>query len=159
MKDDTRQLICVVDDERTNALMLSMMLEKEFDVCMAHTGNDAIAMIREREPDLVLLDIVLPDLSGYEVCAKLKANPATSDIPVIFVTGLDDSEYEHSGLEVGAVDYLTKPVSAPVVKARVSRVLQMALYIEFLEQLVSQRDAKIDNLKAQAREILGLKVA
>ena len=69
MEDQTRQLICVVDDERTNALMLSMMLEPDFNVCVAHTGMDAIDMVRARKPDLILLDIILPDLNGYEVCA------------------------------------------------------------------------------------------
>ena len=78
----------------------------------------------------------------------------TSDIPVIFVTGLEDSENEKMGLEVGAADYVSKPVSAPVVKARISRVLQINLYIEFLEQLLSVRDAKIDSLKDKAREVL-----
>jgi PleD family two-component response regulator len=154
MEDETRQLICVVDDERTNALMLSMMLEADFDVCVAHTGRDAITMIRERQPDLILLDIVLPDLNGYEVFAELKGDPATNDIPVIFVTGLEDSENEKIGLEVGAADYVSKPLNAPVVKARISRVLQINLYIEFLEQLVCLRDAKIDSLKGQAREVL-----
>lgn len=154
MEDQTRQLICVVDDERTNALMLTMMLEPDFDVCVAHTGMDAIDMVRKRKPDLVLLDIVLPDVNGYEVCARLKEDPVTSDIPVIFVTGLEDSEHEKKGLDVGAADYVSKPVSAPVVKARISRVLQINLYIEFLEQLVSVRDAKIDSLQDKARELL-----
>ena len=141
-------------NETTDLCMLTMMLEPDFDVCVAHTGMDAIDMVRKRKPDLVLLDIVLPDVNGYEVCARLKEDPVTSDIPVIFVTGLEDSEHEKKGLEVGAADYVSKPVSAPVVKARISRVLQINLYIEFLEQLVSVRDAKIDSLQDTARELL-----
>lgn len=135
MKDITnRPLICIVDDELTNAEMMRLILDDEYDTCLAYNGKEAIDVISSRKPDLILLDIVLPDLSGYEVCKALKKNPETENIPIIFVTGLEDKKSESIGLEAGAIDYVVKPVVSDIVKTRIQRILQTDLYIEFLEK-------------------------
>jgi len=129
-----KPLVCIVDDEISNAELLRLMLEDEYETCMAYNGKEAIKLVADRKPDIVLLDIMLPDLSGYEVCEELQRNPATADTPVIFVTGLEDKSSESTGFEVGAVDYVVKPVVACIVKARIQRVLQTDMYIEYLEK-------------------------
>lgn len=130
----TKPLICIVDDEITNAEMMRLILADEYETCLAYSGREAIDVISSRRPDLVLLDIVLPDLSGYEVCKALQSDPDTESIPVIFVTGLEDKKSESIGLEAGAIDYVVKPVVSDIVKARIQRVLQTGMYIEFLEK-------------------------
>jgi len=145
MNDVTdKQLICVVEDEATNAELIRLMLEDDYDVCIARTGREAIDMIRARQPALVLLDIVLPDMNGYQVCEALQKNSQTSEIPVIFVTGLEDKDSESLGLELGAMDYVVKPVVADIVKARIERVLQTDMYIEYLEKTLADRDQKLN---------------
>lgn len=129
-----KPLVCIVDDEVSNAELLRLMLEDEYETCMAYNGKEAIKLVADRKPDIILLDIMLPDLSGYEVCEELQRNPATADTPVIFVTGLEDKSSESTGFEVGAVDYVVKPVVARIVKARIQRVLQTDMYIEYLEK-------------------------
>ncbi len=140
--------ICIVDDDVTNQTLMQMMLEDEYDVCIASSGEEALALAITDRPDLMLLDIMLPEVSGYEVCEQLGEQPETADIPVIFVTGLEDNHSEELGLEVGAADYLTKPVSAPVMKARIARVLETGLYIEYLERslIQSQEQQQVSNI-------------
>ncbi|MGE5490498.1 MAG: sensor histidine kinase [Actinomycetota bacterium] len=111
--------ILVVDDSAVNVSILNQALEDEHEVLFALNGADALELARTRAPDLILLDAVMPDLDGYAVCAQLEANPETRDIPVIFVTSLDRPEDETRALEVGAVDFIHKPVNAAVVRARV----------------------------------------
>lgn len=137
----TRQLICIVDDERTNAELVRMMLEDDYDICVAHTGEEALSLISNKLPDLVLLDIMLPDISGYEVCERLQETEHTAGIPVVFVTGLEDKYSEETGLELGAVDFVVKPVVGSIVKARIKRVLETDLYIEYLEKTLQQKKA------------------
>jgi putative two-component system response regulator len=144
MSDTTdKQLICIVDDEPTNVELLRFMLEDEYDVCVAYSGEEALATIISLKPSLILLDIVMPDMSGYEVCKILRNNPGTSGIPVIFVTGLEDKASESAGLELGAVDYVVKPVVGDIVKARIERTLQTDLYIEYLERTLAEREEKL----------------
>lgn len=146
----TKQLVCIVDDEKTNAEMLRLMLEDDYEICVAHSGEDALEVIKARRPDIVLLDIVLPELSGYDVCKLLKESPETEHIPVIFVTGLEDNHNEQFGLEVGGADYVTKPVSAAIVKARIHRVLETEMYIEFLENTVKSVSSQLSEIKERA---------
>jgi diguanylate cyclase (GGDEF)-like protein len=114
-----RPRILVVDDQPTNIQTLYQVLKGDYDVSMATDGSQAIALCQRRPPDLVLLDVVMPGIDGFEVCRRLKADPATRDVPVIFVTARDSTEDETLGLEVGAVDFIGKPVNPPVVRARV----------------------------------------
>jgi diguanylate cyclase (GGDEF)-like protein len=114
-----RPRILVVDDQPSNIQTLYQVLKGDYDVAMATDGSQAIELCQRRPPDLVLLDVVMPGIDGFEVCRRLKVDPATRDVPVIFVTARDSTEDETLGLEVGAVDFITKPVNPPVVRARV----------------------------------------
>lgn len=154
MTDVTRQTICIVDDDRTTASLLAMALEDDYDILFAESGEEALSMVRSQRPELVLLDIVMPDLSGYDVCEELKADSDTRDIPIIFATGLEDSFNEEYGLQLGAADYISKPINPAVVRARVSRVLELSLYCQFMERLLSQQEATIDSMRRDAAALL-----
>jgi putative two-component system response regulator len=118
-------LILAVDDEASNLQLLRQILQDHYRLRFAKDGPRALELVREEAPDLVLLDVMMPGMSGYEVCAALKADPRTAGIPVIFVTALTDTEDELEGFEAGAVDYITKPVSPPIVRARVRTHLSL----------------------------------
>ena len=122
---NTRPLILAVDDEATNLQLLRQILQDHYRLLFAKDGARALELARQEQPDLVLLDVMMPGMSGYEVCAALKANPATASVPVIFVTALTETDDEVEGFEAGAVDYITKPVSPPVVRARVRTHLSL----------------------------------
>ena len=113
-------VILAVDDESTNLQLLRQILQDRHSLLFAKDGPRALELAAKEQPDLILLDVMMPDMTGYEVCRRLKADPATAGIPVIFVTALTDSTDEVDGFEAGAVDYITKPVSPAVVKARVA---------------------------------------
>jgi adenylate cyclase len=127
MSDTTRPTILVVDDTPANVTLMSGLLQQEYTVKAATNGERALKIaFGEQPPDLILLDIIMPEMDGYEVCRQLKANPATAQIPVIFLTAKSDSEDEALGLAMGAVDYITKPVSPAIALARINT--QMSLY-------------------------------
>ena len=110
---DTRPRLLVVDDEPTNLQVLRHVLDKDYRLLFATDGTRALQLARQQQPRLVLLDVMMPGMDGYAVCAALKADPATAAIPVIFVTALTDAADETRGFDAGGVDYITKPVSAP----------------------------------------------
>jgi putative two-component system response regulator len=103
--------ILVVDDTPDNIALLTSILSKEYRVKAANNGHTAISLALKNPPCLILLDVMMPDMDGYEVCRKLKSDPRTKNIPVIFVTALGEMEDEKLGFEIGAVDYITKPIS------------------------------------------------
>lgn len=117
--------VAVVDDDVTNIAILAQLLEPEFDVVFATSAAEALDLIPRVMPDLVLLDVVMPDMDGYTVCARLKMDPTTAGIAIIFMTGLQDSENESHALEMGAADYVTKPFSPNVVRARVRNQVEL----------------------------------
>ena len=115
-----KQCVLVVDDSPDNIDLLSEILRDEYRIRIATSGEKALKIVYSDEPpDLILLDIMMPGISGLEICRRLKANPDRRRIPVIFVTAMTSPEDERRGLETGAVDYITKPISPPIVKARV----------------------------------------
>jgi class 3 adenylate cyclase len=120
-----RPTILVVDDTPQNLSLMSDLLEGLYNVKLAPSGARALKIASTNPPDLVLLDIMMPEMDGYTVCRELKANPACKDIPVIFVTAMHEIEDEEAGLALGAVDYLTKPISPPIVLARVRNQLAL----------------------------------
>lgn len=122
---NTRPLILAVDDEASNLQLLRQILQDHYRLLFAKDGARALELARSEHPDLVLLDVMMPGMSGYEVCVALKAHPATASTPVIFVTALTETADEVEGFEAGAVDYITKPVSPPVVRARVRTHLSL----------------------------------
>ena len=122
---NNRPLILAVDDEASNLQLLRQILQDHYRLLFAKDGARALDLARQEQPDLILLDVMMPGMSGYEVCAALKAHPGTAAIPVIFVTALTDTDDEVEGFEAGAVDYITKPVSPPIVRARVRTHLSL----------------------------------
>lgn len=132
-----RQTILVVDDESTNVQALGNLLKNEYRIRVANNGEKALAVARDisqPQPDLILLDIQMPGLDGYEVCRRLKQSADTSEIAIIFVTALDATSDEEQGLTLGAVDYITKPFSPAIVRARVNTHLQLKRKTDLLEQ-------------------------
>jgi len=120
-----KQSLLLVDDEPTNLRVLRTVLQEHYRLLFAKSGEEALQLVQKEQPDLILLDVMMPGLTGFDVCARLKANPVTSAIPVIFVTALKDEMDETKGFEVGAVDYITKPISPAVVRARVKTHLSL----------------------------------
>lgn len=120
------RIVLIVDDDPTNLFLLTHLLEPIYQVRAANTGESALrATANAPPPDLVLLDVMMPSMDGYTVLARLRENPATRHIPVIFLTALTEPSEEARGLELGAVDYITKPFSPPIVLARVRTHLEL----------------------------------
>jgi class 3 adenylate cyclase/AmiR/NasT family two-component response regulator len=139
--------VLVVDDTAANLSLLSELLRDEYRVQVATSGVRALQIVTsDAPPDLVLLDVVMPDMTGYEVCRRIKADPTKCHIPVIFVTALDEVDDEMRGLELGGVDYIVKPISPPIVKARVRTHLKLSEQSRSLERAVQQ-------LREQAAEL------
>ncbi len=148
---DLRPTILIVDDTPDNIMLLSRLLKDRYNTKVANNGSTAL-QIANAIPglDLILLDVMMPGLDGYETCRQLKANPATSEIPVIFLTAKNQVEDEAMGLSLGAVDYIAKPISPPILFARVATQLklrsarrQLQEHNENLEKLVRERTAQL----------------
>ena len=143
--------VLVVDDSADNLTLMSALLKDSYKVKVANHGERALKIMQgEQLPDLILLDIMMPDIDGYEVCQRLKQEIRTRDIPIIFLTAKTQVEDEKRGLELGAVDYITKPISPPIVLARVKTQLQLKAAADFLkdqnaylEQEVASRTREI----------------
>jgi len=132
-----RPKLLIVDDQPVNIQALYQVFSASCEVFMATSGQQALDVCRQKSPDLILLDVVMPDMDGIEVCRKLKSEPETRDVPIIFVTSQDSPEEETLGLEVGAVDFITKPVNPAVVKARVKTHLMLKIQADALRELAS----------------------
>lgn len=125
MINEMQKTILVVDDEPVNLRILNNTLKDEYRLIFAKSGNEAIRLVKNEKPDLILLDIMMPEMTGKEVCKTLKTDSGTQKIPIIFVTALSDEEDEEEGLSLGAVDYIAKPISPAVVRARVRTHLSL----------------------------------
>lgn len=124
--DDSRPRVLVVDDMPQNIRIMARLLQAEYEVLVALNGYEALKVVNSQNPpDLILLDVLMPEMDGYEVCRKIKADPKAHSIPIIFITAKSTSEDEAYGLSLGAVDYITKPLRIPVVKARVKNHLEL----------------------------------
>jgi diguanylate cyclase (GGDEF)-like protein len=128
--------LLVVDDKPVNIQVLHQIFAADYQVFMATSGAQALAICRSNPPDLILLDVVMPEMDGFEVCTELKSDAATRDIPIIFVTAHDDTSQETHGLDVGAVDFIAKPVNPAVVRARVKTHLMLKLQSDVMRKLV-----------------------
>ena len=125
--------ILVVDDTPGNLALMSSLLKGDYTVKIANSGEKALNIAAsDSPPDLILLDIMMPGMDGYEVCRRLKRDPRTMSIPVIFITAKTEGEDEKKGLELGAIDYITKPISPPIVMARVKNHLVLKIMTDFL---------------------------
>jgi len=127
-----RPRLLVVDDQPVNVQALYQAFCVDHQVFMATSGEQALGLCASQQPDLVLLDIVMPGMDGHEVCRRLKANPITAHIPVIFVTAQNDEVAETRGLELGAVDFISKPINPKIVKARVKTHLTLKIQSDLL---------------------------
>jgi sigma-B regulation protein RsbU (phosphoserine phosphatase) len=148
---EEQEKILVVDDERLNINVLVDLLKPNYKMMAAKNGEQALKAVQiANPPDLILLDIMMPEMDGYEVCRRLKADEATRDIPVIFITAMGETSDETKGLEVGAVDYLTKPISPPIVEARVKTHLALRRNMAELQKaykiIETQKDRMEDEL-------------
>jgi PleD family two-component response regulator len=131
-----KQTILIVDDMTTNLLILSDLLKDEYQIKIAKNGQKALDIVHSSdEVDIILLDIMMPDIDGYEVCRQLKSNPKTKNIPIIFVTAKDNDADEEYGLNLGAIDYITKPFNKAIVKLRIKNHLELKLKSDLLEEL------------------------
>jgi putative two-component system response regulator len=167
--DFTRKAaVLVVDDTPSNLSLIAGLLKDQYTVRVANDGEKGLQLARsENRPDLILLDVMMPEMSGYEVCKQLKSDPATQDIPIVFLTALAEAEDEKRGLELGAVDYITKPVSPPILLARVKTQLQVKAVTDFLrdkneylEQQLKDSDRsnpQVDALLKLVEDLLAMK--
>jgi diguanylate cyclase (GGDEF)-like protein len=129
------QTILIVDDMPSNIEILDEILSSQYDILFATSGQEALDIALQERPDLILLDIIMPEMDGYTVHARLKDSDDTRDIPVIFVTGMDQDEDESKGLNAGVIDYITKPLRPHIVKARVRNHLELKRYRDHLKTL------------------------
>jgi putative two-component system response regulator len=150
-----RPLILVVDDSEDIRNFVHTMLKPRYDTRLAMNAASALAgAAKTPQPDLILLDVRMPGTNGYEVCRALKANPATARIPVIFVSAQDDPKDQAHGLMLGAVDYITKPLSAPLALARIGSHLALASQTHQLESLVAERTGDLNDTRQLLIELL-----
>lgn len=155
---DNRRTVLVVDDTPDNLSLMSGLLKDSYRVRVANGGERALAIARsDPQPDLILLDVMMPVMDGYEVCRRLKADPGSRDIPVVFLTARADQVDEQIGLELGAVDYITKPISPPIVIARVRNHLQLKQANDvlrnqnaFLEEEIERRTRDVRTIRDAA---------
>lgn len=132
---DDKPLVLIVDDEKVNLKLLSDLMQNEARIMLAKNGKQALEKAQKNIPDLILLDVVMPDMDGFDVLKELKARTATKMIPVIFVTGLSDVQFEEKGIALGASDYILKPFHDAVIKARVKLHLQLVRQRKMLEKV------------------------
>ena len=137
----TGATVLIVDDTPQNIHILMEAMEDDCRVLAAKSGAEALHKALQEKPDLILLDVMMPDMDGFEVCHQLKQNDATRNIPVIFVTAAGDHEHEEKGLRLGAIDYIRKPFHLPVVRVRIQNHLRLKRKSDLLEEL-----ARIDGL-------------
>ncbi|RMG33860.1 MAG: response regulator [Gammaproteobacteria bacterium] len=150
-----KQNILVVDDTPENIDVLKGILKDDYGIRAATNGQLALKIIEHHRPDLVLLDVMMPEMDGYEVCRRLKSNPKTADIPVIFVTAKTETEDEQTGFDVGAIDYITKPVNPALVRARVRNHLELADQHRACRRRVRERTCELEESQRTAIYMLG----
>lgn len=130
-----RPKLLIVDDQAVNVRLLNELFQSVFDVFMATSGQSGLAKAKQLLPDLILLDVVMPGLSGYDVCQELKADPALKHIPIIFITGQFNEDDEVRGFQMGAVDFIRKPINPVITKARVNGHVQHKLQNDILRNI------------------------
>ena len=146
--DDARYSVLIIDDQMTSVTALSNLLRPEYHIYAAVNGRDAVIAAETSLPDVILLDIHMHDMDGYEVITALKKSEKTKDIPVIFITGLAGDESEEKGLALGAVDYITKPFSTAIVKLRLQNQIKMLEQLRTIERQAEQLEAALEEAQA-----------
>lgn len=156
MVDLSKCTILVVDDVEENIDILVDTLSHDYDVLVAMDGPSMFEILATNLPDLILLDVIMPGMNGYEIAKKLSINPITKEIPVVFLTALNNEEEEAYGLSLGAVDYITKPFKTAMVKARVKNHLELKLHRDNLKQLVAEKAKEVIQVQDVTIESLGI---
>jgi putative two-component system response regulator len=152
MKDEVMSSLLVVDDSPENIDVLRGILGDDYIIRVATSGQLALKLVAQQSPDLILLDVMMPGLDGYDVCRELKANETSRHIPVIFVTAMNDVRDEERGFALGAADYITKPVSPPIVRARVRAHLALADQRRGLQHMVNERTCELENSNSKLQK-------
>jgi putative two-component system response regulator len=162
MKKINDCMILLVDDAKSNVDVLLNALKDTYKLGVSLNGEDAVRFVRQKMPDLILLDIIMPGTDGFEVCRRLKNDPLTQDIPIIFITAMDDLNHKTKGFDSGAVDYITKPFDITEVKARVRTHLTLKLIQEalknqntILEEMVRERTLELRKAQIEVINRLG----
>jgi CheY-like chemotaxis protein len=150
--EEKKQSILIVDDEPGNIEILSETLGNSYEILFAVSGKEALEIAKRQRPDLIILDIIMPVMSGYEVLRNLKLNPSLKEIPVIFITALNQEDQETRGLTLGAVDYIPKPFNAAIVKLRVRTQLELKLQRDVL----MRRNEELQKALAKIKTLSGL---
>lgn len=145
--------VLIVDDIAENIQILALTLSSEYDVIFATNGFDAIEIAKNEQPDIIILDIMMPEINGYDVCRELKAFETTKDIPIIFATAINEEQSEILGLELGAIDYITKPISPNLIKARIKNYINLKKAQETLLKLNGELKNQI-NEESEKRILL-----
>lgn len=148
-----RPTILIVDDTPTNLNLFYKALKGTYRIKLANSGHKAIELATATPPDLILLDVVMPDMDGYTVCRQLKLNPITSKVPIIFVTTPNNLENEQYGFDIGAVDYIHKPITFPIVLARVKTHLQISAWQKFLQDQNSWLQQEVNRKVEQVLQL------
>ncbi len=133
--EDDEFTILVIDDDEATVDFVKVVFGEDHDVISANSGKSGLNAARKHRPDLILLDVNMPNGNGFDVCQKLKSDERTKHIPVIFMTVMREASYEEKGLEAGAVDYITKPINPAIIRARVRNQLQIKRHLDTLESL------------------------
>lgn len=141
-----RPTILVVDDAAENLMIMESILAKDYSLKLFKESSEALEYAFANPPDLILLDIMMPNIDGFETCRRLKANPKLADIPVIFITSKNEDEYEERGFSVGASDFIHKPINAPILIARVKTHLKIKLVMDYLRN----ENARLQDSKKQS---------
>ncbi len=155
MNDHGKQKILLVDDEAMNLHLFKRILSDQYTPIFAKNGPEALDRAVRNAPDLILLDVMMPGMDGYAVCERLKADARTEKIPVIFVSAMNDVKDEARGFEAGAVDYISKPVSPPIVNARIRTHLALRDQNRILEEMVRERTAELSRTRLDIIHRLG----
>ncbi|MBU0620809.1 MAG: response regulator [Gammaproteobacteria bacterium] len=149
----THPTVLAVDDEPFNLSLMDELLNRDYIVQKAGNGPDAIKLAFTTPPDLALIDIMMPDMDGFEVCRFLKNNPATRHVPVIFITAKDDIRDEERGFAMGASDFIHKPISAPIVLARVRAHIKIKFMQDYLRRKNSLLIKSADEKSAELQQL------
>lgn len=148
-----KQTILIVDDESMNIAILGDLLKKKYSILVAKSGEQALKVAETNPPDLILLDVMMPDMDGFEVCQNLKNDETLSKIPVLFISALDNSFEKVRGFQVGAFDYITKPFQPEEVLARVETQLKLYYFQRHLEDLVTERTRQLADAHEKLKDL------
>lgn len=151
--------ILIVDDEPVNIHIMTSALNNEYDILPALDGYEAISQLKKHLPDLILLDVMMPGINGFDVCKIIKSDTLYIDIPVIFLTAMDSREDTHHGLDIGGIDYLTKPVDLEMLKLRVRNHLESKARNDLVKEqrnLLAQQKEELEAALARVKQLEGI---